>query len=240
MEITETNIVTNTIDATLVRDNQVQKKDHERKAGQFFASEVGKCVRKIYFDYMYPKDMEPDVLRLLNVGNAIHSLVAELLVKSGKYDRIVSERSLGLMDYSSGVLIRGRLDNLLILKEKNTEEHILIEVKSIKDFYYLKEGPNDEHIVQTQLYMHILGLKRAIIFYWNMTTRKEFKEFEITYDPEIVRKEFGRLIGLTDTMKKNRIPIAEAKQSERTKGKCRYCSYRQECEAIGDDEANAL
>jgi CRISPR/Cas system-associated exonuclease Cas4 (RecB family) len=240
MEIKETNIVTNTIDRTLVDDNQVQKKAHERKVGQFFASEVGKCVRKIYFDYMHPKDMDPEVLRLLNVGEAVHELVAKLLVKSGKYDRVISERSLGLMDFASGVMVRGRLDNLLVLKQKDTEENILIEVKSIKDFYYLKGGPNDEHVVQTQLYMHVLGLKKAILFYWNMTTRKEFKEFEITYDPELIRKEFGRLISLTETMKRNRIPIAEAKKNEGTKGKCRYCPYRQECEAIGDDETNAI
>lgn len=74
----------------------------------------------------------------------------------------------------------------------SSEEPILLEFKSANDrnFFKYKDTPDFVHVIQSQIYLWLTGLKRAKIIYLNKNGSKDnfLREHDLLYDAEVVER----------------------------------------------------
>ena len=135
------------------------------------------CLRYLYFSYFGKKqEFTPKTLRIFDNGHGVHERLENYLMKAGVL--VEKERSVSLTQYH----IRGRCDGIVQLNGKRG----VLEIKSInakgfaREVRYRHTGrgelPKKEHVVQTMMYIHLLGLHGGVILYECKDTQ-ELKEF---------------------------------------------------------------
>ncbi len=188
-----------------------------RERAYFYVSDVGKCPRALYFHFKdVPRERpDPRVLRIFDEGEYTHRRLLSVLY------------SLGIVQASEvrtppDDLIHGRTDAIVTLNEKP----YIVEFKSSAGYKFTKlKEPRQDHVDQTQLYMHYFNIPRAILLYENKNTQ-HLKEFELEYDEERVEDLIKGFEFLRGQIEKDIIPEIPA---DIPKWRCRYCEYRTEC-----------
>ena len=217
-------IVDNLIDTYLTRPEKV------RVPGRFYASEMGMCPRKLYFIHINPKKIDDRLRRIFAVGNIYHDWIEKMFKETEGVKLLHSERSVTLISPVSEVIIAGRLDDYILIER--TGETVLIEVKSIKSFAYLKE-PKKEHVVQINLYMKALGLKQGCLLYVKKDDL-EIKTFVVDYNPELAREMVNKAEYIQHSINTNTPP---QKCEDKDSWQCKWCAYNLECaEATKQEE----
>ncbi len=206
------------IDKHLIRENK------PKQIGRYYPSEIGSCIRKIWFSYKKPKELKAELLRIFEAGNMLHEFIAEV-IKSEKNPEVeLLKQEMPIKLRESEFIISGRIDNLVLVKINNQE--VLVEVKSTK---FLKDYPNEENAMQLQFYMHATGIHRGILLYIQKDNLQT-KWFEIPYNEQQVEEILKRFRLLDKCLKLNELPPAEARSDEKKEWMCNYCDYREECE----------
>ena len=158
-------------------DNHLKREHRAKGIGRYFPSEIGTCMRKIWYTYKYPMDVRPELLKIFEVGNIMHDFVVEVL-KSEKNPHIELLKSeFPFKEQIEDFLISGRIDNLILVKADN--KNILVEVKSTKSIDYVHEA-SPHNIVQLQLYMHFIGIHDGMLLYIDKRDLRT-RIFEIKY-----------------------------------------------------------
>ena len=121
-------------------------------------------------------------------------------------------------------IISGRVDNIVLVKINN--EEVLVEVKSAK---FLRDEPQESHIIQLQLYMHATGIHKGVVLYIQKDNL-ETRWFNFDYDRKKAEKILERFRILHDTLKENKIPEPEAKKQKENNWMCNYCAWKKECD----------
>lgn len=214
------------IDFDKMIDKFISRELKEKKVGRYYPSEIGSCLRKVWYSYKYPLEVRPDLLKLFEVGNMMHNFIVDVL-KSEKTPEVeVLMTEFPFRMEIEDFVISGRIDDLILLM-KNGKKW-LVEVKSCRDIRSVKK-PNVNHAMQLQLYMHAIGVHNGMILYVDKTNLKT-KIFVIPYDEKRsldILKRFGQLHSfLVD----KELPPAEAKQTEEMKWMCRFCEYKDKCD----------
>ncbi|MEM5871517.1 MAG: Dna2/Cas4 domain-containing protein [Candidatus Aenigmatarchaeota archaeon] len=214
------------IDFEKLIDNYLQRETKEKKIGIYYPSEIGNCLRKIWFTYKKPKQLDKEKIKVLQVGLMLHDFIADVLRSEKNQDvRLLDSEVPFKIDFSE-FSISGRVDDVLIVEKD--QKKILVEVKSVKMLSMAKE-PSLPHLMQIQLYMYALGIHDGIILYVEKPSLK-IKEFEVKYDPEMIKSIIERFKLLHEHLKSDLIPNAEAKELKHMEWMCRYCEYVEECE----------
>ena len=65
----------------------------ERKEGVIFPSEIGYCLRRLYYLYKKPKEISFETLKLFESGNIVHGWFVNVLYSSYQKDLITSDIS---------------------------------------------------------------------------------------------------------------------------------------------------
>jgi len=60
-------------------DNYLFRKFRPKGVGRYYPSEAGMCLRKVWYTYKYPKETEPELLKIFEMGNILHNFVVEVL-----------------------------------------------------------------------------------------------------------------------------------------------------------------
>ncbi|MBI2005139.1 MAG: PD-(D/E)XK nuclease family protein [Candidatus Aenigmarchaeota archaeon] len=181
----------------------------------------------MWYSYKYPLEVEPDRLKVFEIGNILHEFIIQVFKSEKNADLIKFLNSeLPFKLEQKDFVISGRLDDIVVATEDSRK--IIIEVKSIKDVRYAKE-PNKNHVMQLLFYMHATGIKNGIILYVDKTNLKT-KAFEIPYDEKHSMDILKRFSSLHELLKKDVLPIDEAKQSKETVWMCNMCEYRAKCD----------
>jgi CRISPR/Cas system-associated exonuclease Cas4 (RecB family) len=109
----------------------------------------------------------------------------------------------------------------------NPEDFIVIDFKTInsKGFEDLSE-PKHEHSIQVIIYMHILKIGWAIVFYEDKNNQN-IKEFRLQYSPKAAEEIFSTARRLGEILKAGKIPPRP--YSDATGYECRYCDFRKTC-----------
>ena len=144
------------IDAYLYREGKA------KTTGRYYPSEIGQCLRKIWFGYKQPKPVEPELTKIFEAGNLLHEFVLDVL-KSEKNsrDRIVENES-PLTASFDGFTVSGRIDDIILIKRNN--QKFIVEVKSCKDIQKIWE-PSRQYIMQLQFYMHVTEIHNGVLLY---------------------------------------------------------------------------
>ncbi len=214
------------IDFEKLIDSHLKRELKPKEIGRYYPSEIGNCLRRVWFTYRKPKEPDKEKLKIFQVGLMFHDFIAEVLrsEKTPEVRLIQSEVpfKLNFPDFQ----ISGRVDDVLLV-ERNGEK-LLVEVKSTKLLSVVKE-PSPSHVMQIQLYMHALRIRNGMIVYVEKSSLQT-KQYEVRYDPEYVKGVLERFRKLHESLRNGKIPEPEAKLSKDTEWMCRYCEYTEECE----------
>jgi len=214
------------IDFDSMIDRHLSRELRPKTIGRYYPSEIGTCLRKIWYSYKYPLEVKPDLVKIFHVGNMMHDFVAEVL-KSEKNPQVeLLKEEMPLKLEIDDIIISGRVDDLLLLRADG--KSVLVEVKSAKTIKF-QEKPSKHHVMQLQLYMYASGVHNGIILYLDKTTLQS-KIFTVQYNAEMVNEILDRFRDLHMFLKKNELPNAESKFSNDTSWMCRFCEYRDKCD----------
>jgi len=203
-------------------DNAIYQEDRKRVQERFYCSAMGMCPRKLYFMQLNPKPITKELRRIFELGNIIHEFIERVFKDAEGVTLLDSERSLIIAKPGSPVVLAGRLDNFILVQD--TDEEIIVEVKSIKSFKYLTK-PKPEHIMQLMPYLKAMNLKKGALVYVNKMDLA-VKVFEIDYDEDLVIKAFDKAEMIYNAIV-NKTPPEKIKLAERWQ--CSYCDYELEC-----------
>ncbi len=198
-----------------------------KEIGRYYPSEIGGCIRKVWYSYKHPMEIEPDRLKVFEIGNILHDFILQVFKNEKNANSIKFLTSelpfrMNLKDF----IISGRLDDVIIAQENS--QKMIIEVKTVRDVRSTNK-PNKNHVMQLQFYMHATGISNGIILYVDKTNLKT-KAFEIVYDEKHSLDILKRFSSLHELLKKDVLPIDEAKQSKETVWMCNMCEYRAKCD----------
>jgi len=214
------------IDFDKLIDSHLNREFRPKEIGRYYPSEIGNCLRKVWFTYKKPKEIDKEKMKVFQVGLMLHDFISEVLRSEKTPDvRLIQSEvpfRLNFPEFS----VSGRVDDILIVERD--KKKILVEVKSTKMLSMVKE-PSLPHVMQIQLYMHALKIPDGMILYVEKPSLKTI-QYEIKYDPELVKQILERFKNLHSSLKSEKIPDPEAKQKKEMGWMCRYCEYVEECE----------
>ena len=214
------------IDFDELIDQHIRRESKPKGIGKYYPSEAGSCMRKVFYSYKYPSEIDPDLRKIFEIGNIIHDFVVEVL-KSEKNQQVeLLQSEFPFKEPIEDFIISGRIDNLI--KIKASGEVYLVEVKSTKGLNWVEEAA-PHNVQQLQLYMHFTGVHNGILLYIDKTNLKS-KIFEIDYSQDEAEKIIERFKKLHSHLKKDTIPEAEARAHKEANWMCRYCEYKERCE----------
>ena len=208
--------------------NYIKSERKPKVIGRYYPSEIGSCLRKIWFSYKYPKETKDSLLKIFFIGELIHNFVADVFKseKNPSVDLVGEEVpfELKMKDY----IISGRVDDIILLKPENKK--VLIEVKSIGNLNGIKDA-KAQHKMQLQLYMFATKIREGLILYVDKKNMKS-KIFNIKYDEGKALSILERFSILHNYLLDDIIPEPEAKINPEMSWMCRYCEYKDECNKI--------
>jgi len=207
-------------------DTHIAREHKPKQVGRYYPSEIGKCLRKTWYSYKYPKEVEPELLKIFEVGNIMHGFVVEVLRSEKNKDvQLLSYEFPFKIDLEDFV-ISGRVDDLLLVKTSG--KNVLVEVKSTKSLEFINK-PSKEHEMQLQFYMHATGVHDGVVLYVDKNNLQS-KLFEVKFNEEEGEEIVKRFRGLHACLKSNELPLPEAKQFSDMNWMCRYCEYKDRCD----------
>lgn len=168
-----------------------------------------------------PPVLAEDVLRsqlIFSLGDSVHLRWQILLDRYGileQWEVPIEVPELDLVGHCDGII---EIDG----------ERLALEIKSINDrgFKALREGPKEEHRFQVNLYMHALGLSRAVILYENKNT-SETKEFVVTFSKKMLRQFKETRDVIRESLDTDTPPEKEGDHAGCTV--CRWCDFSRVC-----------
>ncbi len=138
---------------------------------------------------------------------------------------LIEEPQLKLDADLGGLVLSGHIDGLYYCPE--LKEKFVIDFKSIntRGFARANKGEVDtKYKIQMCLYMHALGLKRAILLYYNKDT-SAMCEAVVEYDPKIIEEVKQKFIKVAKATKDN-LPDRDFDIEDKATGWiCNYCPY---------------
>jgi len=214
------------VDFDKLIDKHLFREHKPKKMGRYYPSEVGNCMRKVWYSYKYPHQIEADLLKIFELGNIMHDFIVEVL-KSEKTPEVeLMKAELPFKIKIGNFLVSGRVDDLMLVKESG--RLILLEVKSHRRVSIIKK-PASRHIIQLQFYMHATGVNNGLILYIDKSTLQT-KLFEVKHSKKKSKQIVKRFKLLHNNLTNNKLPLAEAKKNKDMKWMCGYCEYKDKCD----------
>gem|GEM_PF-4571352 len=200
----------------------LRKGTESRKDGTYYPSDIGGCMRKLW--YSYTKGAEPDMGKLTSIqlGRMMHGFLADV-INSEKTDIRMVKPRVAIMEKFEGITVEGDVQAMIISYEGR--EYVM-GVRATKWLDGVRR-PDRIHSMQMNLYMHATGVPRAMIAYIEKSTLKT-KTFTVKYVPEKAMLALKRFKKLHDCIIRDELPSPEAKQGNE-KWQCSYCDYVSEC-----------
>lgn len=219
------------VDFNKLIENHLFRENKPKTIGRYYPSEIGSCLRKVWYSYLQPRPTEMDLIKVFEVGNILHDFIAEVMrsEKNPHIQLISSEYPFKLE--MQGFTISGRIDDLLLVKESN--KTFLVEVKSTASLAYT-DAPKMSHMMQLQLYMHVLKYHDGFVLYIEKNTLK-CKAFEVKYDERIAAEALNRFMKLHKFLTEKELPPPEARLKSEMSWMCRNCEWRDDCWKVTPD-----
>ena len=203
-------------------DRQRDKEQHH-----FYITDAGKCCRSIFFKFKNAprKEIEANILRLFDHGDAIHKLIMKPLISTRDIHVVASEVVIPPQE-----IISGRADAIL----SDGKELYVLDIKSMNSMIFRNlESPKEENVSQIQLYLHYFKIPKGILLYVNKDNQ-ELKEFFVYYDKKIVEPILKILQDLKKKIDENIIPARLSTYPE--DWQCRYCQFKDICKMGKEEE----
>ncbi|MCX6764401.1 MAG: Dna2/Cas4 domain-containing protein [Candidatus Nealsonbacteria bacterium] len=199
----------------------------DKEQNHFYVTDAGKCSRSIFFKFKNAprKEMEANILRLFDHGDAIHKLIMKSLVSTRDIHVVASEVTIPPQE-----IISGRADAIL----SDGKELYVLDIKSMNSMIFRTlENPKEENVNQIQLYLHYFKIPKGILLYVNKDNQ-ELKEFFVYYDKKLVEPILKTLANLKEKIDLNIIPARISSYPD--SWQCKYCQFKDICKIGKSDE----
>jgi len=224
------------IDFNKLIDQYLHREMRPKRIGRYYPSEIGYCLRKVWFSYKYPKETEKDLIKIFHLGNLVHDFVVNVLKSEKNPEVELLEAEMPFKINTNEFTISGRIDDLILVKENNKK--FLVEVKSTRSIDAITE-PSPTHIFQLQLYMDALNIHDGIVLYIEKNNLQS-KGFEVKYEESKAKEAMKRFNILHQCLVSNVVPEPEARKNKKMNWMCRYCEYRDRCDFIEESKKNMI
>lgn len=198
--------------------------------GEYWPSQIWNCLRRQYYDRLYPTASGAEAARFTLLGETIHELVADILKREPGI-KIFTEVPVRIPHPTNNeIVISGRADDLIIVEFTN--ERYLVEVKTVSDLRSKVERgylPRLDHRAQLNLYMRAFPKSKGVLFYID---RADFdaEEFQISFDQDLYNKTLQRVESLHRALNERNVPEPEAKKYSDMSWQCSYCVHKARCD----------
>jgi CRISPR/Cas system-associated exonuclease Cas4 (RecB family) len=207
-------------------DNYIKREDRPKGIGKYFPSEVGSCLRKVWYSYKYPSEIDPELRKVFKIGDIIHDFIVEVLRSEKNPEIKLLSSELPFVEKIGDFLVSGRIDD--VIKVESNGKVYIVEVKSAKSLDLINEA-KENNVMQLQLYMHFTGVHDGVLLYVDKTNLKS-KAFEIKYDESKAMEALNRFRKLHKHLVENTLPEPEAKLNSKMSWMCKYCEYKDMCD----------
>jgi CRISPR-associated protein Cas4 len=214
------------IDFDKMIDNHIARDHRAKTHGRYYPSEIGSCIRKVWYSYKHPQEVKPDLAKIFELGNIMHDFVVDVLKSDKNHEVELLKSEFPLKIQGDDFLVSGRVDDLILVKESG--KSWVVEVKSTKSVDYVNKA-SSTHLMQLQLYMHATGIHNGMMLYVDKTNLKS-KIFPVEYSEEKAKEIMERFGQLHKLLTQGLLPIAEARKSNDMNWMCRFCEYNEKCE----------
>lgn len=214
------------LDFNSLIDEYVKQESKPKGIGRYYPSEAGACMRKVFYSYKFPSEIDPELRKIFQMGNIIHDFVVQVLKSEKNKDVELLESEFPFKQEIGDFLISGRIDNLI--KIKASGKVYLVEVKSTAGIKYVREAA-PHNVQQLQLYMHFTGVHNGLLLYIDKSNLQT-KIFEIQYSEKDALAIIERFKHLHKHLKSDTLPEAEARAHSESNWMCKYCEYKERCE----------
>jgi len=171
---------------------QVSRNNHKTIDGitNFNVSRLNSCYWNYYRDLTDPLPITPELEVIFNTGREVHSLVEKY--NKGARTVINSEKYIKIIHKDGAFSISGMYDFL----KYDHNGKFLEDFKSTKSggfYFFLKQGVNEDYIIQLSLYAYLLYIKKGYNIRQGIITK---------VDKENIRNKIsleGTLMSIRDT-----------------------------------------
>lgn len=204
-----------------------QKSKEKEGVIKFYPSSIGKSDHDIVLQMLgyVGKPIRGEGLMIMENGTSFHnrmedlfdkmgiliapelSLIDEELHISGRSDAIIwnymrdpedpDGEEIELIDPRGRVIYKGPENYILLVEFKSISENGFDKLR--------KQKPKDEHEQQLQLYFHLTGITKGIVYYENKNNQK-VQEYIVERDDEMVEAIVKRIKRLVDLAEKGEVP----------------------------------
>jgi CRISPR-associated exonuclease Cas4 len=204
---------------------QRENSHHERHDGVFYASEMGKCDRAIYFSHKIPqKELPDETIKIFHMGDVVHDMIKEIF-NQNSFKYLFFEHPANITDTETNLNIDGRID---IYGMTNRNERFAVELKSIKSLAYLT-SPLQQHMIQLMLYLRAKKLNEGMVSYIEKNTLQT-KTYKVKYNEMIFLRTLIKARKIYKCLKAGKLP----ERNPTYESECNYCIFKEECEKVGD------
>jgi hypothetical protein len=190
----------------------------------FRCSSAGSCTRQLAYKKLgfEGEKLSARALKVFRMGDLVEQDMLDAL------GELILEPQKEVVVDLGEIKLSGHIDGLYKSPELN--ETFVIDFKSIntRGFTRAEKGEiDDKYKIQMCLYLFALGLKRAILVYYNKDT-SAMCEVVITYDPTIIEQVKDKFIKVLNATKDN-LPDRDYNIDDKDGWICSYCAYILEC-----------
>jgi CRISPR/Cas system-associated exonuclease Cas4 (RecB family) len=214
------------IDFDKLIDQHISREYRPKQMGRYYPSEIGNCLRKIWYSYKYPQEIDSDLRKIFEAGDIIHGFVVEVLKSEKNKDVELLKSEMPFKIEAEDFVVSGRVDDLILVKASG--KNVLVEVKSTKDVSFVKK-PQTTHVMQLLFYMEATEVHNGVILYIDKNNLKS-KVFEVEFDHQKGAEIFDRFKFLHEHLKKDELIKPEAKLIVDMNWMCRFCEYKNKCD----------
>lgn len=213
------------IDFDKLIDSHVARESRPKSKGRYYPSEIGNCIRKVWYTYNYPLEIDPSLRRIFKLGDILHDFIVEVLKSEKNKEIELLKVEMPFKVNMKDFVISGRVDDLLLLKSDRSK--LLVEVKSSRSVKHIK-SPMAHHKTQLQFYMYATQVHKGVLLYVDKSTL-EVKSFEVKFSAKRGRQILKKFMALHKHLTQDTLPAAEAKRAKGMAWMCRYCEYKAKC-----------
>jgi len=190
------------------------------------------CLRAWYYHYLKtPEDpgVNPRLQRIFANGHRMHDRVQSMLNKMGVLEE--EDIEIGIVD--DEWMISGKVDGVVKRKKGDEIQRLVLEIKSINAWGFSeveKKGPKVEHKRQANIYMWLLDIEEAIIYYECKNSQQHMSSI-IKYSPRMVEKQVkNKIIKVLEHVKLEEIPDVCYNGAIKD---CEWCNWKERCQDEG-------
>ena len=218
---------------------KIDRKAHARTVGRYWPSEIKKCLRQSYLDFLGP-DIKPIDIKTLGIfESAIASqdklveIIKDYVEEKFNLEDAVQAETEVKVDIGDGITLSGRGDLLILFPKDET----LVEIKSVGYASQLNKMNND-HVYQIMPYLKFYGYKRGLFCYIDRATLAH-KSYNQDWDEKIWKECVWRVKEKHYFISKKEYPPPEAMMDVKLRKQCDWCPWLEICVDDWDKYENA-